>query len=59
MVPGDIYSQLVTLFADFFAIPLTAIYNDILSSYIWPTSWKKEFVTVIPKKATPEGLGAL
>ena len=36
MVPGDIYSQLDTLFSDFFAIPLTAIYNEILRSYVWP-----------------------
>ena len=59
MVPGDIYPQLVTLFSDFLAIPLTAIYNDILSSYIWPSCWKKEYVTVIPKKAWSQGLGDL
>ena len=59
MVPGDIFPSLVTDFADFLAIPLTSIYNEILSSYIWPASWKREFVTVIPKKANPESLGDL
>ena len=59
MVPGDIYPLLVTQFSDFFAIPLTAIYNDILNSYIWPVCWKKEYVTVIPKKSTPQELGDL
>ena len=44
MVPGDIYPQLVTKFADFLAIPLTDIYNEILSSYVWPVRWKKEYV---------------
>ena len=58
MVPGDIYPQLVTRFADFLAISLTAIYNDILS-YVWPTCWKKEYVTVIPKKPTPQEVGDL
>ena len=43
MVPGDVFPQLMTRFADFFAIPLTAIYNDIMTSGSWPTTWKKEF----------------
>ena len=59
MVPGDIYPQLVTQFSDFFAIPLTNIYNAILSSYVWPVCWKREFVTVIPKKPSPATLGDL
>ena len=46
-------------FSDFLAIPLTAIYNDILQTYIWPTCWKREFVTVIPKKQNPEAIGDL
>ena len=59
MVPGDIYPNLVTDCSDFLAIPLTAIYNDILSTYIWPTCWKKEFVTVIPKRSSPQNLDDL
>ena len=56
MVPGDIYPQLVGQFSDFLAIPLTAIYNDILTTYVWPTCWKRKYVTVIPKKAAPQAL---
>ena len=59
MVPGDVFPKLVTILSDFFAIPLTDIYNKISSSFIWPRCWKKEFVTVIPKKSIPEGLGDL
>ena len=59
LVPGDIFPKLVTQFADFLAIPLTAIYNDILQTYIWPTCWKREFVTIIPKKTNPETLADL
>ena len=59
MVPGDIYPQLVTTFSDFLAIPLTDIYNEILRLYVWPTAWKKEFVTVIPKKTSPQDFGDL
>ena len=59
MVPGDIYPQLVSQFFDFLAIPLTAIYNKIWETYVWPTCWKREFVAVIPKKPSPQELGDL
>ena len=57
MVPGDVFPKLVTKLSDFFAIPLTMIYNQITQSKVWPTCWKREFVTVIPKKSSPECLG--
>ena len=56
MVPGYIYPSLMTKFSDFVAIPLTEIYNEITRSYIWPKCWKKEFVTVIPKKSNPQSI---
>ena len=59
MVPGDIFPSLMTRFSDFFALPLTNIYNEISSTFIWPRCWKKEFVTVIPKKTNPESLSDL
>ena len=58
-VPGDIFPQLVTQFADFLAIPLTDIYNKITESRRWPICWKNEFVTIIPKKSSPEELSDL
>ena len=59
MVPGDVFPCLMTDFSDFFAIPLTIIYNEITTSRIWPACWKKEFVTVTPKTAAPASLGDL
>ena len=58
-VPGDIFPKLVTQFADFLAVPLTNIYNCITVTRQWPACWKIEYVTVIPKKSTPESLGDL
>ena len=54
MVKGDVFPRLMTDSSDFFAIPLTNIYNEILETFIWPVCWKEEFVTVIPKKSSLE-----
>ena len=59
MVRGDILPELVTQYADFLAIPLTAIYNDISETKIWPKIWKNESVTIIPKTRTPSEIGQL
>ena len=56
MVPGDVFSVLVTDLANFFVIPLTHIYNKITETMVWPVCWKKEFVTVIPKNSSPSKL---
>ena len=58
-VPGDIFPKLVTQFADFLAIPLADIYNCITSTRRWPVCWKREFVTIIPKKTNPVDLSEL
>ena len=58
-VPGDAFPNLMTEFSDFFTIPLTDIYNCITRTQQWPRCWKKEFVSVIPKKNNPEGLAGL
>ena len=36
MVAGDLFPDLVTKFADFLAIPLTSIYNEIVLTSTWP-----------------------
>ena len=59
MVKGDIFPVLFDKFATLLAIPLTDIYNEITRTQIWPLVWKQEFVTVIPKCRTPEGMGDL
>ena len=59
MVPGDIFPKIVTELSDFFALPLTNIYNEITRTGMWPACWKKEFVTVIPKVPCHEALSDL
>ena len=55
MVRGDLFPKLVTKFADFLAIPLTAVYNEVVRTGRWPLEWKKEYVTAIPKCTAPGG----
>ena len=58
-VQTDVFPQLLHEFADLFALPLTDIYNCISTSKIWPLIWKREYVTVIPKKSTPRSVNDL
>ena len=55
MVPGDIFPALINRCSGLLAWPLSAIYNNIILSYRWPTHWKREYVTLIPKKSKPAG----
>ena len=59
MVRGDIFPDLVTKFADFLAVPLTDIFNEITRTSTWPRIWKDESVTIIPKTRTPTDIGEL
>ena len=59
MVRGDILPALLTKYCDFFAMPLADIYNEVIKTFIWPTSWKAEYVTVIPKNSSPNDFGDL
>ena len=59
MVAGDVFPALITKFSDFFAIPLTELFNTIADTQVWPTIWKTEHVTVIPKKSCPESFDDL
>lgn len=58
-VGGDIFPSMINDCAPFLSVPLANIYNSILSTFVWPASWKKEFVTTIPKKNIPEDLSDL
>ena len=42
-----------------FRVFVRSIYNAIISVKVWPVAWKKEYVTVIPKKKMPEAMGDL
>ena len=59
MVHGDIFPKLVNRCADFLAVPLSCIYNEILRTYVWPIDWKVEYVTPIPKKKLPDSYSDL
>ena len=59
MVDGDIFPALVKSCSDSLAIPLQDIYNTITSTFVWPINWKREVVTVIPKKNIPRSYGDL
>ena len=59
MVVGDIFPKLVNRCAPFLAWPLSRIYNQITTTYIWPLHWKREYVTIIPKKSTPKDFADL
>ena len=59
MVEGDIFPKIINRCANYIAWPLSAIYNRIIESYIWPALWKREYVTIIPKKNLPEDFADL
>ena len=59
MVKHDIFPALVTPAAPFLSGPLTHIYNTMFATQTWPTRWKEEFVTPIPKKSVPENMNDL
>ena len=58
-VKGDLFPALINRNAAYLAVPLAAIYNDMIRTNEWPAEWKREYVTTIPKKKLPEGLGDL
>ena len=59
MVVGDIFPSLFTAAADCLKAPVASIYNDIIRTGIWPVDWKREYMTVIPKKGMPESFADL
>ena len=59
MVQGDIFPKLINKCAIYLAVPLADIYNEILTTYVWPINWKIEYVTAIPKKKMPESYADL
>ena len=55
-VPGDPLPHLVRCHPAAFAVPVAAIYNKINITGKWPTSWKTEHLTIIPKTPNPSDL---
>ena len=48
--PCDPPRQIIKRFAELFAAPLTIIYNRCIRTSVWPSAWKTELTTMIPKK---------
>ena len=59
MVEGDIFPRLVDRVAPWISAPLTDLYNCITSTQDWPSLWKVEYVTAIPKKSRPADVNDL
>ena len=58
-VKGDIDRRLVIKHAPLLAVPLEKIYRSVFREIAWPSSWKNETVTLIPKTKAPESLSQL
>ena len=56
LVPGDLPAVLYKHFATKLAVPITVLFNGVVSSFSWPTLWNTEHVTVIPKIPSPEAI---
>ena len=59
MVKGDIFPSLFNAAACQLKVPVAAIFNQIIDTLVWPLAWKREFITVIPKKSMPESFSDL
>ena len=55
-VDGDPLPHLVSKYPELFAKHVAAIFNAINNTGKWPTAWKREHITVIPKKPRPGSL---
>ena len=57
--PLDFPKPIISNFGSTFSVPLTKIYNLSLKTQIYPTEWKTETVTMIPKNKAPESINDL
>ena len=55
MVPGDVPPKLIPQVLTNISKPLADIFNTVLDTD-WPSQWKTEYQTVIPKKNNPSDL---
>ena len=55
-VDGDPLPHLVSKYPELFAKPVADIFNAVNMTGKWPAAWKKELITVIPKKPKPGSL---
>ena len=55
-VVGDPFPHLVRECPEGFARPVACIFNEISRTSTWPTKWKTEHLTIIPKNPNPSDL---
>ena len=55
-VEGDPLPHLVRCHPSAFAVPIAAVFNRVNMTGTWPTKWKTEHLTVIPKNPNPSDL---
>ena len=55
-VPGDIPPALIMRVVETISTPIATIFNMVPTSLEWPTAWKQEYQTIIPKKSNPSSL---
>ena len=58
-VRGDIPPKLVTKYHEVLALPLVTIFRRSFEQASWPSLWKTETVTIIPKCSRPTDLSQL
>ena len=58
-VPGDLPPKLLSRLASTISAPVADIYNSVALYVDWPSQWKLEYQTIIPKCPSPEGMGQL
>lgn len=56
---GDVFPALLTEYAKMIAVPLTMVMNICFEQGTWPSAWRQESVSVIPKVQAPSGLNEL
>ena len=54
MVPGDVPSAIYSMYPASLSPIIAHIFNLITSKKQWPSPWKIEYVTIIPKKPDPQ-----
>ena len=58
-VPGDIPPNLIGKYHDLLSLPLEIVFRKSFSTCTWPSLWKSETVTVIPKCTNPTDMKQL
>ena len=58
-VPEDFPPKIWKKYSVELSTPVAALINSILNTGKWPSNWKTEFVTIIPKQNEPKDKGDL